>query len=176
MIGANRAKPSNPRSEDATQDHDRWSRLLASAPWARNGRAAADASIAERFAGALSAHDIAAFAALFSEADVNHQVSAAAPPPPPGVKPKDATVAFFAARLKGLPDLKVSIQTTVAEADRVAASFVYEGTHQGPYYGVEPTGKRLYFTSCDIFRVEDGPIAEHWGMGDIAGIVAQLRG
>src|SRR5271165_5237349 len=135
-----------------------------------------DAMIAGRFAATLSAHDIDAFAALFAEGYVNHQVSAAAPPPPPGVKPKDATVAFFAARLKALPDLKVSIQTTVVGADRVAASFVYEGTHQGPYYGVEPTGKRLYFTSCDIFRVEDGQIAEHWGMGDIAGIVAQLRG
>ena len=60
--------------------------------------------------------------------------------------------------------------------DLVAASFAYEGTHQGVYYGFEPTGKRLYFTSCDIFRVSDGQIAEHWGMGDIAGVVAQLKG
>ncbi len=85
-------------------------------------------------------------------------------------------MAFFAARLKGLPDLKVSIETTVAEGGRVAASFVYEGTHEGLYYGVEPTGKRLHFTSCDIFRVAGGRIVEHWGMGDIAGIVAQLEG
>jgi len=150
--------------------------LIASAPWAAKRAAAADPAIAERFAETLSAHDIAAFAALFSEAYVNHQVSAAAPPPPPGVKPRDAIVAFFAARLKGLPDLKVSSQTTVAEADRVAASFVYEGTHEGLYYGVAPTGKRLYFTSCDILRVADGQIIEHWGMGDIAWVVAQLKG
>ena len=75
-----------------------------------------------------------------------------------------------------MPDLKVTIETTVAEADKVAASFVYEGTHQGPYYGIEPTGKRLWFTSCDIFRVADAQIVEHWGMGDIAGVVAQMRG
>ena len=136
---------------------------------------AADSSIVERFAATLSAHDIDAFAALFSDAYVNHQVSAAAPPPPPDVKPKAATVAFFAARLKGLPDLKVTIQTSLAEADKIAASFAYEGTHQGPYYGFQPTGKRLYFTSCDIFRLADGQIVEHWGMGDIAGVFAQLR-
>jgi len=53
------------------------------------------------------------------------------------VKPKAATVAFFAARLKALPDLEVSTETTVV--DRVAASFVYEGTHEGLYYGVAPT-------------------------------------
>jgi predicted SnoaL-like aldol condensation-catalyzing enzyme len=150
--------------------------LLASAPWSSKRVQAADASIAERFAETLSAHDIDAFAALVAEGYVNHQVSAAAPPPPPGVKPKTAVVGFFAARLKGLPDLKVSIQTSLAEGDKVAASFAYEGTHQGLYYGVAGTGKRLFFTSCDIFRIADGQIIEHWGTGDIAGIVAQLKG
>ncbi|HKN26616.1 MAG TPA: ester cyclase [Roseiarcus sp.] len=135
-----------------------------------------DAMIAGRFAATLSAHDIDAFAALFAEGYVNHQVSAAAPPPPAGTTPKAATVAFFAARLKALPDLKVTIETTVAEADKVAASFVYEGRQEGPYYGIEPTHKRLRFTSCDIFRVANGQIVEHWGMGDIAGVVAQMRG
>ena len=64
---------------------------------------------------------------------------------------------------------------SLAEGDKVAASFVYEGTHQGVYFGVAPTGKKLRFTSCDIFRVADGLIAEHWGMGDIAGVLAQLK-
>ncbi len=136
---------------------------------------AADATITRRFADSLSAHDLDAFAALFAEGYVNHQASAAAPRPA-GVSPKAATVAFFAARLKALPDLAVTIETTVAEADKVAASFVYQGTHEGPYYGVEPTHKRLWFTSCDIFRLADGKIVEHWGMGDIAGVVAQMRG
>ncbi len=137
---------------------------------------AADATIARRFADALSAHDLDVFAALFAENYVNHQASAAAPPPPAGLSAKAATVAFFAARLKALPDLTVTIETTVAEGDKVAASFVYQGTHEAIYYGVEPTHKRLWFTSCDIFRISDGKIAEHWGMGDIAGIVAQMRG
>jgi predicted SnoaL-like aldol condensation-catalyzing enzyme len=150
--------------------------LAAAAP-ALTGRAqAADPSIVERFAATLSAHDIDAFAALFSDAYVNHQVSAAAPPPPPGVKPKARTVAFFAARLKAMPDLKVTVQASLAEADKVAGSFAYEGAQTGLYYGFQPTGKRLFFTSCDIFRVADGQIVEHWGMGDIAGIFAQLKG
>jgi predicted ester cyclase len=59
---------------------------------------------------------------------------------------------------------------------RSAASFLCEGTQQGPPYGVTPTGKRLSFTSCDIFRLTDGKIAEHWGMGDIAGGVGAAQG
>ncbi len=140
-----------------------------------SGARAADAEMARQFAEALTAHDIEAFADLFADDYVNHQVSAAAAPPA-NLSPKAATVAFFAARLAAMPDLAVSIQTTVAADDRVAASFVYQGRHEGRYYGVEPTGKRLVFTSCDIFRIRDGRIAEHWGMGDIAGIVAQLKG
>jgi steroid delta-isomerase-like uncharacterized protein len=128
------------------------------------------------FAETLSAPDINAFAALFADDYVNHQVSAAAPKPAAGVSAKQATVGFFAGRLKGMPDLSVAIEASLASGDMAAASFVYTGTHRGEYFGVAPTGKSLRFTSCDIFRIRDGKIAEHWGMGDIAGTLAQLKG
>jgi|SRR5579872_1503781 ketosteroid isomerase-like protein len=147
---------------------------LAAMSIASSGAKADAAEIPVRFADALTAHDLERFAALFDEDFVNHQLSAAAPPPV-GTPSKKATVAFFAGRLAGLPDLKVSIETGLAAGDKVAASFVYEGTHQGVYFGVQPTGKKLRFTSCDIFRVENGLIVEHWGMGDIAGVMAQLK-
>ncbi|WP_354461990.1 ester cyclase [Mesorhizobium shangrilense] len=131
-------------------------------------------SLAEQFAATLSAGDIDGFSALFADSYVNHQQSAAAPPPA-NVSPKQATVAFFKARLTAMPDLKVAIEAVVADKDHVAASFVYSGTHKGVYFGVAPTGRALRFTSCDIFRVADGRIVEHWGMGDIAGVLAQLR-
>lgn len=150
--------------------------LIGVAPLVERTASAAGETIVDRFAQTLSAHDLEAFAALFADDYVNHQSSAAAPPPPPGASPKAATLAFFAARLTGLPDLTVSIEARVVEDDRAAASFVYEGTHRGVYFGVAPTGKRLRFISCDIFRVLGGRIAEHWGMGDIAGVLAQLKG
>jgi steroid delta-isomerase-like uncharacterized protein len=128
------------------------------------------------FAKTLTAHDIDGFAALFADDYANHQMSAAAPKPAPGLSAKQATVGFFAARLKGLPDLSVAIEASLASSDMAAASFVYTGTHQGEYFGVPPTGKSLRFTSCDIFRIRDGRIAEQWGMGDIAGTLAQLKG
>ena len=143
------------------------------APLAKAAKADA-AEIPARFADALNAHDLDRFAALFSDDYVNHQWSAAAPPPA-GAPQKKGTIAFFAARLAGLPDLKVSIETSLAAGDKVAASFVYSGTHQGLYLGVPPTGRKLRFTSCDIFAVKNGLIVEHWGMGDIAGALAQMK-
>ena len=151
--------------------------LVAAAAAIPNAAEAEDAgAVVERFAAALSAHDMAAFADLFAEDYVNHQRSAAAPAPPAGKSPKQATLAFFQARLTGVPDLRVSIETSLAAGDKAAASFVYEGAHGGVYYGVAPTGRPMRFTSCDIFRVRDGRIAEHWGMGDIAGALAQMKG
>jgi steroid delta-isomerase-like uncharacterized protein len=150
--------------------------LVAAASIPNAAEAEDDAAVLiQRFAAALSAHDMAAFADLFAEDYVNHQKSAAAPPPA-GKSAKQGTAAFFQARLTGIPDLRVSIETSFASGDKAAASFVYEGTHSGVYFGVAPTGKPLRFTSCDIFRVRDGRIAEHWGMGDIAGVLAQLKG
>ncbi|QKD01006.1 hypothetical protein EB235_05430 [Mesorhizobium loti R88b] len=131
-------------------------------------------SLAERFAATLSAGDIDGFSGLFADTYVNHQKSAAAPPPA-NITPKQGTVAFFKARLVAMPDLKVATEVVVADKDHVAASFVYSGTHKGTYFGVAPTGRTLRFTSCDIFRVQEGLIVEHWGMGDIAGVLAQLR-
>lgn len=136
---------------------------------------AAASSLPDRFAAALSAHDIKAFADLFADDYVNHQFSAAAPAPAAGKSQKQASVDFFAGRIAGLPDLQVAVETSVISGDRIAASFVYTGTHEGTYLGVPPTHRKLRFTSCDIFSVKDGLLREHWGMGDIAGILAQLR-
>ena len=151
--------------------------LLASALFAGAALAPARAGapdLPQKFAAALSAGDMTAFAALFAPDYVNHQMSAAAPAPA-GVSAKAATVAFFSHRVDALAGLKVSVEASLAQGDLCAASFVYEGVHQGVYYGFAPTGRKLRFTSCDIFRIADDRIAEHWGMGDIAGVLAQLK-
>jgi predicted ester cyclase len=140
-----------------------------------DARAEDAADIPKRFAAALSAGDMASFAALLADDYVNHQISAAAPAPA-SVSAKQATVAFFTHRVEALAGLKVSVEASLAQGDLCAASFVYEGVHEAVYYGIAPTGRKLRFTSCDIFRIAGGKIVEHWGMGDIAGVLAQLKG
>ena len=62
--------------------------LVAAAAAIPDAAEAEDAgAVVERFAAALSAHDMAAFADLFAEDYVNHQRSAAAPAPPAGKSP-----------------------------------------------------------------------------------------
>jgi len=132
-------------------------------------------ALPHRFAAALTAGDMKAFADLIADDYNNHQNSAAAPAPS-GKSMKKATVDFFTNRVNALTGLTVSVEASLAEGEMCAASFVYEGVHDAVYYGYAPTGRKLRFTSCDIFRLVDGKIAEHWGMGDIAGVLAQLKG
>jgi|SRR6185437_6449726 len=152
------------------------SSLFAGAALAAGEAHAQDAAdIPKRFAATLSAGDMQAFAALFADDYVNHQVSAAAPARASAFA-KQATVSFFTQRVEALAHLRVRIEASLAQGDLCAASFRYEGVHRAVYYGVAPTGRKLRFTSCDIFKVVDGKIVEHWGMGDIAGVLAQLKG
>src|SRR5450830_126375 len=92
-------------------------------------------SLPERFAATLSSHDIAAFAALFAEDYINHQMSAASPAPPPGKSPKQATIDFFAARLAGIPNLQVAVEATVVSNDRVVPERYAPDTVRGRHRG-----------------------------------------
>nr|WP_277397733.1 ester cyclase [Paraburkholderia sp. Ac-20347] len=134
------------------------------------------ADIPALFASILTAHDIDAFAALFSPDYMNHQFSAANARPPLGTKAKEVAIGLYRSRLVGMPDLKVTVEKSLLTIDSCAASFLYEGTHKALCMNVPPTGKRVRFSSCDIFRISNGLIVERWGMGEIAGLMAQLKG
>lgn len=133
--------------------------------------------LARRFAAALSAHDLDAFAALFAEDFQQHQtLVATAPPSATAGSAKQRVVRYFGARLKAFPDLAVTAYPVVASRGWLAANFVYSGTQQGDYFGIAPTGRHVTFNSTDILRIRHGLFAEHWGAADINGLLQQLKG
>lgn len=82
--------------------------------------------------------------------------------------------AFFRAVRQAFPDLRLTIADLIAEGDKVVARIVGEGTHRGEFLGVPATGRRVRSESIDIFRVEDGKLAEHWDVMDLHGLLTQL--
>jgi hypothetical protein len=50
----------------------------------------------------------------------------------------------------------------------------YHGTHQGPFLGVEATGRRIHFETVDAMRVRNGQIIEHWGVTNLFSLLQQL--
>ena len=91
-----------------------------------------------------------------------------APTGPSGLK---AVVTMLRA---GFPDCRQTIEDLVAEGDRVAARLTFHGTHQGPFLGVAPTGKRISITEMIFYRFAHGKVAEVWTSRDDVGAMRQL--
>jgi len=62
----------------------------------------------------------------------------------------------------------------IAERDRVVSQLVMEGTHQGNWMGISPTGKRLQIRMITVHRIADGKIAEDWVLVESLGVFQQL--
>ena len=82
---------------------------------------------------------------------------------------------FFENTFKSLPDFRHTIKKIVAEDDIVMVYCTMTATHSGgDWLGQPPTGNRLDFDVVDIFRVENGMIAEHWDVADTLTLFTQL--
>jgi predicted ester cyclase len=60
------------------------------------------------------------------------------------------------------PDLHSSLEDLIAEGDKVVVRGVDRLTHTGEFLGYPPTGKTFFITWIDIFRIENGKLAEAW--------------
>lgn len=94
----------------------------------------------------------------------------------PGQPPGREGVKFFINAFRtAFPDISPkTVEPTLAEGDLEAARAVLTGTHEGEFMGVPATGKTVEFESLDIIRVEDGKVAEHWGVTDAATLMQQI--
>jgi predicted ester cyclase len=72
------------------------------------------------------------------------------------------------------PDFHTTIETLVAEDDWVAYNVLHEGTHEGEFEGVAPTGRRVAFRTMVFNRFADGVVVENWGLHDHARVLEQL--
>jgi steroid delta-isomerase-like uncharacterized protein len=70
--------------------------------------------------------------------------------------------------------LNVTVEDLMAEDDKVAARFTARGIHKGSFNGLQPTGKSITMTGIEIFRIENGKIAELWGEANLFGLMQQL--
>ncbi len=110
--------------------------------------------------------DLAAIDELFAADHVEHQV---------GIEPGREGVKGSIRYLRtAFPDLHLTIESTVADGDRVWTRISATGTHQGPFMGAPATGRLFRIDVIDIVRVVDGRIVEHWGVADRLSLVQQL--
>jgi predicted SnoaL-like aldol condensation-catalyzing enzyme len=82
---------------------------------------------------------------------------------------------FFADIFRAVPDFSYSIKQIIAEGEFVWVYSRTTGTLTGgPWLGVQPRGQRLDFDVIDMFRIQDGKIAEHGDVADTYSFFCQL--
>jgi len=61
---------------------------------------------------------------------------------------------------------RMIIDEMIAENDRVMVRWTFSGTQVGEYSGLPPTNKDVTYSGINIFRIENGKIAEIWDIFD----------
>jgi predicted ester cyclase len=71
------------------------------------------------------------------------------------------------------PDLRITLEESSVDGDRVWVRLRGRGTHGGAIMG-GPTGRAFEITVMDLCRLRQGKIVEHWGVADRLAQMQQL--
>jgi predicted ester cyclase len=80
--------------------------------------------------------------------------------------------------IEGFPDIHYKIEDLVAEGDRVALRWRWDGTHRGTYRGpggvFAPTGKHVANDGMAVFQLKDGKVQRSWLITDRLGFLQEI--
>jgi steroid delta-isomerase-like uncharacterized protein len=124
--------------------------------------------IARQFVAAFAAADTRTLERIVAEHMVDHNL---APGQKQGRRGVLEAVEMFRA---AFPDLKITIESLVADEERVSVTGKMSGTNQGALMGAPPTGKAASFAYMDMYAIAHGQIVEAWHVEDLAGMMRQL--
>lgn len=74
----------------------------------------------------------------------------------------------------GFPDIQWTLEELIAEQDKVAARFTMRGTHEGTFFGVPPSGKKISVQAMNFYYFSNGKIVEERGQPDLLELLQQI--
>ena len=81
----------------------------------------------------------------------------------------------FAVGLRSaFPDMKVVIDQTLEQGDKVVARWTSTMTHTGEFLGFPASGKKATVSGTSIQRISNGKIVEGWDNWDQLGLLVQI--
>jgi predicted ester cyclase len=125
-------------------------------------------ALLDKYVAAVNAHDTSTFGDIHTENYIQHSGRS-----PNGLA---AQIDNFRVIFSRMPDVQVRVEDRIIQGDKVVARMTFSATHTQPLQGIAPTGRRFTLRTIDIWRVENGKLAEHWDVVDYAGLQKQLRG
>lgn len=91
-----------------------------------------------------------------------------------GIEGREGMKELWREYLAAFPDLTGASLDLIAEDDRVAFFRVEEGTHEGPFRGIEATGNDITWEYAGFVTVEDGQIVHGHFRGNVINLLKQL--
>ncbi len=125
-------------------------------------------AIVTRYVYEVNMQNLDAFDEFVDPGFIDHDPIPGQQPGIPGLK------AAYQMFIDAFPDVWFTFEDLVAEGDMVVGRGVIEGTHNGSFLGIPPTGKKIYWTGTRMFRVKNGKVSEGWINLDMLGLMQQM--
>ncbi len=87
----------------------------------------------------------------------------------------DAFASYVRQVRSALADYRCDIVELVAEGNKLCARMQFGGIHVGEFLGFAPTSRHLHWAGSAFFVFVEGKIADLWVLGDLNGLMDQLR-
>ena len=129
---------------------------------------AAASALLDQYVAAVNARDTSSFGDIHAENYIQHSGRSA--------NGLAAQIENFRTIFARMPDVEARVEDRIIQCDKIVARMTFSATHTQAMQGIAPTGRRFTLRTIDIWRVENGKLAEHWDVVDYAGLQKQLRG
>ena len=124
---------------------------------------------AETINDAWNSHDINKVISFYAPEYVGADIGQASP-----LRGHDDLRAMLENYWKAFPDLRFVIMDTVIQNSRIAIIWLGEGTHQGTFMNIPPTGRKVEVRGVSIIDVEYGLVVRGQYIWDMAGMLRHM--
>jgi predicted SnoaL-like aldol condensation-catalyzing enzyme len=125
-------------------------------------------TLVRRFFAAIEAGDLDVFDEIVADGYDDHL---------PGQQPgRENLKKYFGGLRAAFHDITLPIMAMVAEGNLVAVLNSVRGTHQGDFGGLKAKGSKVDAAAFQLYRVENGQLAEHWEVADYMTLFKQMQG
>jgi len=143
---------------------NQWDRIVA----ADDSTEIANKAIIARYVYATNLMDMDTFDGYVAEDYVEHD-------PIPGQQPgRDGLKEAYKIFAGPFPDAVFVFADLFAEGDLVFGRGEISGTHEGEFFGIPGSGKKVYWTGTRLFRLKDNKVTDGWFNVDLAGLLVQM--
>ena len=86
----------------------------------------------------------------------------------------EAYKTLFRTFISAYPNMKITVEDTITEGDKIAARCRVSATHEGEGLGIAPSSQPVEFTGMTMVRIKDGKIVEAWNEFDFMKMYSQV--